>query len=152
MENGFAEAPARKTALGGELVYRAHGGTSREMGNCFFTPVIRGTPINHWTADQLEMELNASLWGNDFEVLTRYLVVRGAAYEIGPIAHDDYEGRDRGLLFHQRAFVTPSGVLQQVRFVLQPGQSLEACVRKVEASRVHPGRYHRTALLRMRPV
>jgi hypothetical protein len=128
-DNGFSAPPDVKTASGTEIIYRAVGGVSvKPWSNCFFTPVVAGTPVNYWTAEMLERELSAALWGNDFERVFVYQMLAGVHYEIGPIAHDDYAGIDgtatsnaeRG--FYQRSWVTPSGVFRQVRFLdFSPG-------------------------------
>lgn len=99
-DEGFAGAPEVKTAHGGEVVYRAHGGGSRKFGNCFFAPAVGSVPIGHWSAELLERELNAALWGNDFEHVTRFEIVPGTRYKIGAIAHDAYRGVDAGQPFY----------------------------------------------------
>jgi hypothetical protein len=123
-DNGFSAPPVVKTSSGTEIIYRAVGGMSmKPWSNCFFTPVAAGSPVNYWTAEMLERELNASLWGNDFERVFVFHILPGVRYEIGPIAHDDYAGvdgaanADARLGFYQRSWVTPSGVFRQVRFL-----------------------------------
>lgn len=116
-ENGFSAPPVEKESNGTELVYRAVGGQSVKLwSNCFFAPVIDGSPLVYWTAELLERELNAALWGNDFERVFCFQMRPRVHYEIGPIAHDDYVGKAGRGQFYQRSWVTSSGVFQQVRF------------------------------------
>jgi hypothetical protein len=127
-DEGFAEPPEEKPSIGGEIIYRAYGGSSGKLGNCFFAPAIGSTPIAYWTAELLEMELNAALWGNDFEGVTKFEILKGAKYKIGPIAHDEYSGIDGDQIFFQRAFFTPSGIFKQIKFILSDNKDLMACV------------------------
>ena len=142
---GFSAAPEEKPVRGGETIYRAFGGCSKPLGNCFFVPAVGSTPLNHWTAELLETELNASLWGNDFDGVTKYAMqkVDGAKYKVGPIAHDGYAGVDAGQLFYQRSWITPSGIFKQVVFILNAGLSLSTLVRAESTFAIAPGRYHR---------
>jgi hypothetical protein len=144
-DDGFAVPPEETVADGGEIVYRAYGGTSPVLGNCFFAPILGSTPINYWTAELLERELNAALWGNDFAGVTIFVVNRGARYQYGPIAHDRYSGTDEGQVFYQRAFFTPSGIFKQVKFLLNAGQSLRDCVKETGSLQIAAGRYAREA-------
>jgi hypothetical protein len=145
-DQGFAEQPEELTASGGEVVYRAYGGASRVLGNCFFTPAIGASPIGYWTAELLEVELNAALWSNDFEGITKFQMIKGTKYRIGPIAHDDYVGLDNGRRFYQRAFFTPSGIFKQVTFILGENRDLSACVMQLGSSfSISAGRYAREA-------
>jgi hypothetical protein len=64
-----------------------------------------------------EAELNASLWGNDFEMIAKFQIHEKVKYQIGPIAHSDYRGVDGGQPFYQRSFVTPRGIFKQVSFL-----------------------------------
>ncbi|QBR01505.1 hypothetical protein [Paraburkholderia pallida] len=137
-----------KSAHGGERLYRAYGGESVTLRNCFFVPAIDATPIGHWTAELLEMELNAALWGNDFEGVTKFEMIKGARYLIGPIAHDNYSGYDTERIFYQRAFFTPNGIFKQVKFVLTQDQKLLDCVKKIGAFTLAEGRYAREASAR----
>jgi hypothetical protein len=123
-DKGFLRPPAEKPAAGTEIIYRAVGGLTVEpWSNCFFIPVVAGSPVNYWTAELLERELNAALWGNDFERVFAYQMRPGVRYEIGPIAHDHYAGFERFAkspaeqTFEQRSWVTPSGVFQQVKLL-----------------------------------
>jgi hypothetical protein len=152
-DDGFAEKPADKTATGGELLYRAYGGSSGVLGNCFFVPAIGDTPINHWTAELLERELNAALWGNDFEGITMFNMVCGAQYRIGPIAHDFYVGIEKSStgidLFYARSFFTPGRIFKQIKFVLHNQHDLSTCVTQFGQSiRIGAGRYAREASAR----
>ena len=149
-DEGFAAPPVERPAAGGEVIYRAYGGTSAVVGNCFFAPAVNATPIGHWSAELLEVELNAALWGNDFEGVTEFEMIRGALYRIGPIAHDGYAGLDGGQVFHQRAFITPSGIFKQIRFVLPGTQRLTDCVKQKGSFTISAGRYAREASARAR--
>jgi len=141
--HGFAKRPQETNAFGGEPIYRAYGGTSEVLGNCFFVPAINAVPIGYWTAALLERELNASLWGNDFEGITKFVMIKGSRYQIGSIAHDNYAGFDADKLFHQRAFFTPSGIFKQVRFVLGERRRLADCVKQLERFPIAAGGYAR---------
>lgn len=144
-EEGFSHPPDVRNAYGGETIFRAHGGSSQESGNCFFTPAVEGALIGSWTAELLERELNAALWGNDFEVLTRYCIKPGVPYKIGAIAHDRYAGLDFGRTFEQRAFLTPSGIFRQVTFFWQKGDTIDKFTLKGQSLALAPGRYAREA-------
>jgi hypothetical protein len=93
-QDGFAAPPREEMVGEGDIliVYRAHGETSKMIGRFFFTPQIGGTPRLNWTAEMLERELNASLWGNDYQHLAKFQVRNGVKYKIGKIAHDNYTG------------------------------------------------------------
>ncbi|MGF6720850.1 hypothetical protein P3T43_000191 [Paraburkholderia sp. GAS41] len=147
-DDGFSAPPVEKSANGGEIVYRAYGGESGVLGNCFFVPSVNLAPIGYWTAELLEIELNAALWGNDFKGITKFEMVRGAPYQIGPIAHDDYAGIDRGRVFYQRAFFTPGGIFKQVKFVLPERGNLIDCVKQVGSFTIAAGKYAREASVR----
>lgn len=144
-DDGFAEPPEERTSVGGEIVYRAYGGSSRRIGNCFFAPAIKSTPIVYWTADRLELELNAALWGNDFHRIIKLQVLTGARFLIGPIAQDSYSGVDGSQSFFQRAYFLPSGILKQVKFVIGGARKLCDCVRVLDDFPVSAGRYAREA-------
>lgn len=103
-QDGFSTVPREKTVDKDEIliVYRAHGDTSKMIGRFFFTPQIAGTPRSNWTAEMLERELNASLWGNDYKYLAKFRVRNGVKYKIGEIAQDNYQG----LELHKEAGVT----------------------------------------------
>lgn len=118
--DGFDGDPEQRVVEAGKplYVYRAHG-SSKLIGRFFFTPHIAGTPRMNWTADMLEMELNAALWDNDFRYLAKFRVKDGTRYAIGPIAQDYYIGRDqtpwgRGRLFLQRAYFVNKNLFHQV--------------------------------------
>jgi hypothetical protein len=147
-DEGFAEQPGERIANGGEVVYRAYGGTSGALGTCFFTPALSATPIVYWTAELLEVELNAALWGNDFEGIAKFEMIRGARYRIGSIAQGGYVGIDEGRRFYQRDFLTPSGIFKQVKFVLTGKTGLLDCVKKLERVPISSGRYAREASAR----
>jgi hypothetical protein len=148
-DDGFAQPPEEKDALGGEVAYRAYGGSSAKWGNCFFVPAIGSTPILYWTAELLETELNAALWGNDFEGVTKFEMIKGARYRIGPIAHDNYVGVDGGLRFYQRSFLTPSGIFKQIKFLLAGTANLRSCVKQLGSPiAIASGRYAREASAR----
>lgn len=91
-EDGFAAVPREEVVDKILIVYRAHGDTSQMIGRFFFTPQIAGTPRSNWTAEMLERELNASLWGNDYKYLAKFRVRKGVVYKIGEIAQDNYRG------------------------------------------------------------
>jgi hypothetical protein len=94
----------------------------------------------------LERELNAALWGNDFEKLGEFRIVAGVRYKIGPIAHDRYSGVDNGAEFQQRSWVTPSGIFHQVRIVIPPGEALNNCITPVgDPIPLAPGKYAQEA-------
>ncbi len=143
---GFEAQPDVRDVKGGETIYRAFGGTSKSLRNCFFTPAIGSAPMNCWTAELLEIELNASLWGNDFDRVQSFTMnrVAGAKYKIGNVAQSGYAGCDTGQLFYQRSWVTPSKIFKQVVFILDTGTSLETLVRAGQSFSIAPGRYHRT--------
>lgn len=152
-DDGFASPPAEITSNGGEVVYRAYGGASGVLGNCFFAPAIGVALICNWTAELLEIELNAALWGNDFEGITRFEIKPDVNYRIGPIAHTDYAGweGDPSKTFFQRSFITPSGIFKQVKFVLEDGVGLIDCVKQLgESFKIPPGNFARKASLRAR--
>jgi hypothetical protein len=116
-DEGYALPPEIREARGSEVIYRAFGGTTKRLGNCFFVPCVLGVPVPYWTAELLEAELNASLWGNDFEMIAKFQIHEKVQYQIGPIAHSNYRGVDGGQPFYQRSFVTPRGVFKQVSFL-----------------------------------
>jgi hypothetical protein len=147
-DEGFAAPPEEKPIEPGQVLYRAYGGSSGVWGNCFFVPAIGSTPIGYWTAELLEMELNAALWGNDFEGVTKFEMTGNGSYLIGPIAHDDYSGIDGGQQFYQRSFFTPSGIFKQIKFVLAERQDLSTCVRVLQNIPLAAGRYAREASAR----
>jgi len=140
-DEGFAEEPVEKSATGGEVVYRAYGGTSRVLGNCFFVPAIGASLIGYWTADLLERELNAAHWGNTFEGLSKFEMLPGAVFRIGAIAHDNYVGIDDGRRFIQRAYFSSRGIFKQVTFVLSKNRTLVDSVRKTSSFPISAGRY-----------
>jgi hypothetical protein len=142
-----------KKADGGEVLYRGHGGTSLESGNCFFSPAVNSIPLNHWTAELLERELNAVLWGNLFDYVTRYTIKPGVLYKIGDVANDAYSGIEAGVRFHQMATFTPSGIFKQISFFWERSTPLERFpaddfVNRHEAYRMKPGRLARFPALR----
>jgi hypothetical protein len=141
-DEGFASKPEEKEADGGEVLYRAYGGTSGHWGNCFFVPAIDSVPINYWTAELLEQELNAALWGNEFDGVIKFQILNkrpAVRYKIGPVAHDLYAGVeiDRSTTpatispFVQRSFLTPSGIFKQVTIIKPPEDPLDAYVRMI---------------------
>jgi hypothetical protein len=97
IRDGFDSDPQEREVGASDLllVYRAHGGASRMIGRFFFTPQVAGLPRVNWTAEFLEKELNAALWGNEFRFLAKFRVFQGVRYKIGPIAHDKYQGVER---------------------------------------------------------
>ena len=147
-DDGFSKPPREEIAHGGEIVYRAYGGSSRVIGNCFFAPATGASPIQYWTAEILENELNASLWGNDFAGIAKFEMISGARYEIGPIAHDNYPGVDDGQVFYQRSFFTPSGIFKQVKFKIAGSRDLRDCVKHLGGFTIAAGRYAREASAR----
>ena len=151
MDEGFSGQPTELVATGSEVIYRAFGGTSQRLSNCFFVPQVGGQTISYWTAELFERELNASLWGNDFEVVRKYLIVKGVPYKIGDIAHDSYVGhdsfdyRETKSPFVQKSWVTPSGIFKQVVLVLGGAHGdLAQCVCEQKPEiRIRAGRYAR---------
>ena len=68
---GWASPPRRETARGPVTVYRAAGGGSNALGNCFFIPTRSLTgAVQGLTAQALEADLNAALWGSLAGVLS----------------------------------------------------------------------------------
>lgn len=146
--DGFASPPAVRTLEGGERFYRAYGGSSPRLGNCFFVPTAGGQLMIGLTPEVLEMELNASLWGNDYEGVVTYEPMgrnSRVSYQIGPVAHDRYAGVDGYQLFQQRAFVQPSGMFEQVKFILTGGIDLRVVLRQVALQPMTSSRYVRNA-------
>lgn len=141
-DDGFACPPEEKRAVGGEIVYRAYGGSSNALGVFFFVPVIKGALVNYWTAEILEIELNASLWGNDFEKVAKFELLPKIQYQIGPIAHDNYVGNENGI-FYQRSFVTPSGIFQQVKIDKDLAWPWENYIRLIDIYMINEGNYCR---------
>ena len=128
------------------MIYRAYGGGSRRLGNCFFAPCVLGTLIGHWTAELLERELNAALWGNDFERVAVFRIRENVQYKIGQSAHDSYSGIDSGVAFYQRSFITPSGVFKQVSFFKEEAKPWTEYVKDMrEDITIKPGNYAREA-------
>ena len=74
---GYARQPDERTATAQESVclYRAYNEFGPRLSNCFFTPSLRGADIGHLTAEILETELNAALWGNNFERVAVFKIV-----------------------------------------------------------------------------
>jgi hypothetical protein len=156
-DHGFSAPPDIEVSSGTEIIYRAVGGASVEpWSNCFFTPVVAGSPVNYWTAEMLERELNAALWGNDFERMFVYQMVAGTRYEIGPIAHDHYAGFDRDATskvekgFYQRSWVTPSGIFHQVRFLDVSRTKMTRLITSRGSFAISAGRYAREQAARAR--
>ncbi len=146
---GFAEPPEQKRANGGERIYRVSGGPSLALGNCFFVPALGAVPINYWTSELLERELNAAVWGNEYDQLHVYTMRPGAVYQIGPVAHHNYAGVDHGVPFTQRAYFSPGGIFKQVTFVLGDGLNLLESVRTEGGPlALSPGRFAREATKR----
>jgi hypothetical protein len=152
-DEGFASKPKEMTSSGGEIIYRAFGGTSGVLGNCFFTPAVSPKQICHWTAEFLEIELNAALWGNDFEGLTKFEIKPNVKYHIGKIAHDNYAGWEGSIdkTFTQRSFITPSGIFKQVKIILEQGIGLRECVKQSGGSfKIAAGNFSRAGAKRSR--
>ena len=125
---GWDGPPEECEALGTELIYRAYDSGFRAAstltGRYFFTPRVAGQFVHHMSAAQLEVELNAALWGNRFSRLATLRLVKGARFLIGRIAQGNYTEKDElGRLFQARSFVVPSGIFQQV-FVADPARSV----------------------------
>jgi len=129
IRDGFDTEPAESVVKDGDvlIVYRAHGDSSKMIGRFFFTPVIAGVPRINWTAELLERELNAALWGNDFKHLAKFQVHVGVKYRIGPIAQDSYQGVERrrtasGMVeepFDQYSYFKTAGLFHQVQIDMQ---------------------------------
>lgn len=156
-DNGFAGPPVEKVALGTEIIYRAVGGlTVKPWSNCFFAPVVAGSPLHYWTADVLERELNAALWGNEFERVYTFQMLTRVRYEIGPVAHDDYAGFDGAAIFrapegfYQRSWVTPSGMFQQIRLLDFGSHVMTQLVTSRGSFMIGAGRYAREQARRAR--
>lgn len=145
--DGFASPPRVRRIIGGERFYRAYGGSSPRLGNCFFVPTAGGQPMPGLTPELLEMELNASLWGNDYEGVLTYepMGKPDVSYQIGPVAHDGYAGAESFQLFQQRAFITPSGIFKQVKFILEGGVDLRVVLREVASLPLRSSRHVRNA-------
>lgn len=151
---GYASPPDERVATAHEsiCIYRAYNTFGPRLRNCFFTPSLRGAAIEHLTAEILETELNAALWGNNFERVAVFQILEGIKYKIGPIAHDHYSGIDNGKRFNQRSWLKPSGRFHQVNIVIpEPKQSeapkqLEDCVLDLKRDfLVEPGNFAREA-------
>ncbi|KGM41391.1 hypothetical protein JY96_18570 [Aquabacterium sp. NJ1] len=125
IRDGFDRTPETRRVGDGQVlvVYRAHGSTSQMIGRFYFTPQICGIPRMNWTADLLERELNAALWGNDFKYLAKFRVLPGVNYKIGPIAQDSFQGvelrqvgtRTIEVPFDQYAYFKNMGLFHQVQ-------------------------------------
>lgn len=118
--DGFDGVPEEGEVTPGHplFVYRVHG-SSRRIGRFFFAPQVNGTPVMNWTADMLEMELNAALWDNDFRHLAKFRVLDRVRYKYGLIAQDSYWGYDgtpsgNGLPFVQFAFFRNRNLFYQI--------------------------------------
>jgi hypothetical protein len=126
---GFDADPEEREVAEGEVlyVYRAHGETSKMIGRFFFTPRVGDQPRTNWTADLLERELNAALWGNDFRYLAKFRVRSGVRYRIGPIAHDRYQGVEyhqegqtvKEVPFDQYSYFRNSSLFYQVQIEME---------------------------------
>src|SRR3989442_1239376 len=112
-EEGYASPPETRKAMGHEIIFRAYNSGGQRLSNCFFMPSISGISIGYWTAELLETELNAALWGNNFERIAKFQICKDVEYKVGSIAHDKYSGIDNGQNFQQRSFITPSGIFKQ---------------------------------------
>lgn len=149
-KDGFDGDPEQKTVEEGKplYVYRAHG-TSRMIGRFFFTPQIDGMPRMNWTADMLEMELNAALWDNDLRYLARFRVRDKVRYEIGPIAQDNYQGIDatrwgKDLPFIQYAYFRNRALFYQVHIAAVTQENWRDYLELVEDLPIKAGRFLRT--------
>ena len=115
-DEGYQSPPEVKTAVGHEVIYRAYGGRSKRLGNRFFTPCIKDTPIGYWTAELLRKELNAALWGDDFETIAKFQICRNVEYKLGSMAQDNRSGVRDGVYFEYHHFHNSPGIFKQVTF------------------------------------
>lgn len=136
----------------GDIFYRAYGGHSKMWGRSFFVPAVAHNGnhqlINYWTAELLEKELNAALWGNDFKFL---LIVKAnnstppLKYKIGTVVQGNYRGFDNKKdvePFVQQDFITPSGIFKEVQFDSFGVEDLKLCLDiVVEARPIRAGNY-----------
>ncbi len=114
---GWASPPRRETARGPVTVYRAAGGGSNALGNCFFIPTRSLTgAVQGLTAQALEADLNAALWGNLFREIFVYSILPGTVYYIGPAAQSGPIGRpdQNGQVSNWSTSIRSPGLLEQV--------------------------------------
>ena len=154
IKNGFDSDPAAKEVGTDEVlfVYRAHNGTgsgSKLIGRFFFTPKTCDTPSVNWTAEMLERELNASLWGNELRFLAKFQVMQGVKYKIGPIAHDKYQGVERvsspsgelGKPFDQYSYFRNQNLFYQVEIAMT--SDWRNYLKLLSDEPIKAGRFHR---------
>lgn len=105
-KNGFRAPPEPFSSRGGEIIMRAYsedvrnpfGTSTNRLGSCFFVPAcgfsdgpIRGFSIDYknWTGSFLEEHLNAWVWGNSYDRLAGFSIIKtGINYDIGFIGQD----------------------------------------------------------------
>jgi hypothetical protein len=151
IKSGFRTDPIEKTVPAGEvlIVYRIHGETSKLIGQFYFTPQIQGIPRMNWTADMLEVQLNAALWDNDFQYIAKFQVKAGTTYRIGEIAQDAYEGLITSAdgkeenPFQQYSFFKHDSLFSQVQIPMDPARDWRHYLTLLEDIRLRPGRFVR---------
>ncbi|MCM8738891.1 hypothetical protein M5E06_32920 [Azospirillum sp. A1-3] len=155
-KRGFGQRPEIvRQATGLEIVYRVYGGGHRLYGSCYFASTIAGIQITDLTADRLEMELNAALWGNNFQYIAKFRIMAGTKYEIGPIAQSyrgeeelEKDGRKVLVPFFETGWVPFTGTLRQVVIHTGMKQSVADCLQLLEDRPLAAGRFAREAMQR----